>query len=60
MTRAAVGFDGASGIRLAADTFGAPDAPAVLMLHGYPGAEKSSEGGARESAAYAHALDSNR
>jgi pimeloyl-ACP methyl ester carboxylesterase len=34
MTRAAVGFDGASGIRLAADTFGAPDAPAVLMLHG--------------------------
>jgi non-heme chloroperoxidase len=34
MTRAAVGFDGAPGIRLAADTFGDPDAPAVLMLHG--------------------------
>jgi len=34
MTRAAVGFNGASGVQLAADTFGAPDAPAVLMLHG--------------------------
>jgi pimeloyl-ACP methyl ester carboxylesterase len=30
----AFGFDGASGIRLAADTFGDPHAPAVLMLHG--------------------------
>jgi pimeloyl-ACP methyl ester carboxylesterase len=34
MRRAAVGFDGAAGIRLAADVFGEPDAPAVLMLHG--------------------------
>ena len=34
MRRAAVGFDGAPGIRLAADVFGEPDAPAVLMLHG--------------------------
>jgi pimeloyl-ACP methyl ester carboxylesterase len=34
MMRAAVGFDGAPGIRLAADTFGDPDAPVVLMLHG--------------------------
>ena len=34
MTRAAAGFDGAPGIRLAADTFGDSDAPAVLMLHG--------------------------
>ena len=34
MTRAAVVFDVALGIRLAADTFGAPDAPTVLMLHG--------------------------
>ena len=29
-----VGFDGAPGIRLAADTFGDSNAPAVLMLHG--------------------------
>jgi pimeloyl-ACP methyl ester carboxylesterase len=28
------GFDGAAGVRLAADTFGDPDAPVVLMLHG--------------------------
>jgi len=34
MTRAAVVFDVAPGIRLAADTFGDPDAPTVLMLHG--------------------------
>jgi pimeloyl-ACP methyl ester carboxylesterase len=34
MTRATVVFDGAPGIRLVADTFGDPDAPAVLMLHG--------------------------
>jgi hypothetical protein len=34
MTRAAVVFDGAAGVRLAADTFGDPEAPAVLMLHG--------------------------
>jgi len=34
MTRAAVVFDVALGIRLAADTFGDPDAPVVLMLHG--------------------------
>jgi pimeloyl-ACP methyl ester carboxylesterase len=34
MMRAGVRFDGASGIRLAADIFGDPDAPAVLMLHG--------------------------
>ena len=34
MTQAAVVFDVAPGIRLAADTFGAPDAPTVLMLHG--------------------------
>ena len=34
MTRAFAGFDGAAGIRLAADTFGDRDAPAVLMLHG--------------------------
>jgi pimeloyl-ACP methyl ester carboxylesterase len=34
MTRAAVELDGAPGIRLAADTFGDPDAPVVLMLHG--------------------------
>ncbi len=34
MTRAAVVFDGAAGIRLAADTFGDPNAPVVLMLHG--------------------------
>jgi pimeloyl-ACP methyl ester carboxylesterase len=34
MTRAAVVFDVAPGIGLAADTFGDPDAPVVLMLHG--------------------------
>lgn len=34
MTRAAVVFDVAPGIRSAADTFGDPDAPTVLMLHG--------------------------
>jgi pimeloyl-ACP methyl ester carboxylesterase len=34
MTRAAVGFDGAPGVRLAADSFGDPHAPAVLLLHG--------------------------
>jgi pimeloyl-ACP methyl ester carboxylesterase len=34
MTRATVVFDGAAGIRLAADTFGDPNAPVVLMLHG--------------------------
>jgi pimeloyl-ACP methyl ester carboxylesterase len=34
MTPAAVVFDGAAGIRLAADTFGDPNAPVVLMLHG--------------------------
>jgi pimeloyl-ACP methyl ester carboxylesterase len=34
MTQVAVGFDVAPGIRLAADTLGDPDAPAVLMLHG--------------------------
>jgi pimeloyl-ACP methyl ester carboxylesterase len=34
MTRTAVVFDGAAGIRLAADTFGDPNAPVVLMLHG--------------------------
>jgi pimeloyl-ACP methyl ester carboxylesterase len=34
VTRAAVLFDVAPGIRLAADTFGAPGAPAVLLLHG--------------------------
>jgi pimeloyl-ACP methyl ester carboxylesterase len=34
MTRARVRFDGAPGIRLAADTFGDPNAPTVLMLHG--------------------------
>jgi pimeloyl-ACP methyl ester carboxylesterase len=34
MTRSAVAFDGATGVRLAADTFGDPDAPPVLMLHG--------------------------
>jgi pimeloyl-ACP methyl ester carboxylesterase len=34
MTQRAVAFDGAPGIRLAADIFGDPDAPAVLMLHG--------------------------
>lgn len=34
MTRAAVVFEVAPGIRLAADTFGDPDAPVVLMLHG--------------------------
>ncbi len=34
MTRATVVFYGAAGIRLAADTFGDPNAPAVLMLHG--------------------------
>ncbi len=34
MTRAAVVFDAAAGIRLAADTFGDPNAPVVLMLHG--------------------------
>ena len=34
MTRAAARFDVAPGIRLAADTFGDPDAPPVLMLHG--------------------------
>ncbi len=33
-TRAAVVFDVAPGIRLAADTFGDPDAPTVLMLPG--------------------------
>jgi pimeloyl-ACP methyl ester carboxylesterase len=32
--RAAVSFDAAPGIRLAADVFGEADAPAVLMLHG--------------------------
>jgi pimeloyl-ACP methyl ester carboxylesterase len=34
MTRATVRFDVAPGIRLAAETFGDSDAPAVLMLHG--------------------------
>jgi pimeloyl-ACP methyl ester carboxylesterase len=34
VTHVAVGFDGTPGTRLAADTFGDPDAPAVLMLHG--------------------------
>jgi pimeloyl-ACP methyl ester carboxylesterase len=34
MRRAAVEFDVAPGIRLAADAFGDPHAPAVLMLHG--------------------------
>ncbi len=34
MTRAAVLFDVAPGVYLAADTFGDPDAPAVLLLHG--------------------------
>ncbi len=34
MTRVAAQFDVAPGIRLAADTFGDPDAPTVLMLHG--------------------------
>jgi pimeloyl-ACP methyl ester carboxylesterase len=34
MTRTAFAFDGAPGIRLAADAFGDPRAPAVLMLHG--------------------------
>jgi non-heme chloroperoxidase len=34
MTRAAAGFAGASGVRLAADSFGDPHAPVVLMLHG--------------------------
>ncbi len=34
MTRATVEFDAAPGIRLAAETFGDPDAPTVLMLHG--------------------------
>jgi pimeloyl-ACP methyl ester carboxylesterase len=34
MTRGGDRFDVAPGIRLAADTFGDPDAPAVLMLHG--------------------------
>ncbi len=34
MTRAAVLFDVAPGIHLAADTFGDPDAPVVLLLHG--------------------------
>jgi pimeloyl-ACP methyl ester carboxylesterase len=33
-TRATVKFDGAPDIRLAADTFGDPNAPVVLMLHG--------------------------
>ena len=32
----------------------------AAFFHLARGAEKSSEGGARESAAYAHALDSNR
>jgi pimeloyl-ACP methyl ester carboxylesterase len=31
---AGVVFDGAPGIRLSADVFGAPDAPAALLLHG--------------------------
>ncbi|HEX3910956.1 MAG TPA: alpha/beta fold hydrolase [Solirubrobacteraceae bacterium] len=34
MTRAAVLFDVAAGIRLAADAFGDPEAPDVLLLHG--------------------------
>ncbi len=34
MTQAAVVFDVAPGIRLAADTFGDSNAPTVLMLHG--------------------------
>lgn len=34
MRRVAVGFDVAPGVRLAADSFGDWDAPAVLMLHG--------------------------
>jgi pimeloyl-ACP methyl ester carboxylesterase len=34
VTRVAAQFDVASSIRLAADIFGDPDAPAVLMLHG--------------------------
>jgi pimeloyl-ACP methyl ester carboxylesterase len=34
MTPAAAWFEGAAGVRLAADTFGDSDAPIVLMLHG--------------------------
>lgn len=34
MTAAGARFEGASGVRLAADSFGDPSAPAVLMLHG--------------------------
>jgi pimeloyl-ACP methyl ester carboxylesterase len=34
ITRAAVSFYGAPGIRLTGDLFGEPDAPTVLMLHG--------------------------
>jgi pimeloyl-ACP methyl ester carboxylesterase len=34
MTRAAIGFHGAPGIRLAADSFGDRHAPTALMLHG--------------------------
>ncbi len=34
MTRSKSVFDGAPGIRLAADTFGDPHAPTVLLLHG--------------------------
>ncbi len=34
MSGTALWLDGAPGIRLAADSFGEPDAPAVLMLHG--------------------------
>jgi pimeloyl-ACP methyl ester carboxylesterase len=34
MVRTAAQFDVAPGIRLAADTFGDPDAPTLLMLHG--------------------------
>lgn len=34
MAPAAVQFDGTAGVRLAADSFGDPHAPAVLMLHG--------------------------
>ncbi|HTA14083.1 MAG TPA: alpha/beta hydrolase, partial [Solirubrobacteraceae bacterium] len=34
MTRAAISFDVAPDVRLVADAFGDPDAPAVLLLHG--------------------------
>ncbi|MGD1058565.1 MAG: alpha/beta fold hydrolase, partial [Solirubrobacteraceae bacterium] len=34
MTQTAIEFDGAAGVRLAADSFGDLHAPVVLMLHG--------------------------